>query len=500
MRIKKDWLIGCLIFLVSLSIYLSSSAIRVSDAKYTLLLSEQIIDHGTFRLDECFWRDRESRSSGSVEAEVELPPNVIQTNGHLYLKYAYGSSILSIPFVLGYRALGISTRDSNGNFDIKTERILQKKFASILMALTCVIFYLLSRVLLPRISSIIVTVTAGFGTQVWSTASTGLWSHTWRIVLLSLVCMILIRGEKDQKIQPVLLATLLSWAYFVRPTAVFYIVPITLFLWLRHRSAFLAYSGTGVFWLGLFLLSTVVPQGGLPSYYANNPWSLSTFHIALYGQLLSPFRGLLVFVPAILIVGFMLGAYRKYLQFRSLVALSILIIALHMFFMAMLPSWWAGVGYGPRIHTGLVPVFVLLGVIAIHATQVSGCVSSDESKGWLNRSKKGIKILAANVCIAAGIFVNGVGATTSYPGWSEGFPYRPKFNPVSTFFNWGSAPFLCEFSRETFCPKRTKDQISNEFVSVDLNLDASIDFSEYESAGFRNFHQLDLQRGLSNQL
>ena len=127
MRVKKDWLVCCLIFLVSLSIYLNSGAIRVSDAKYTLLLSEQIIDHGTFQLDEYFWRNRGPGRNGSVETGNELPRHVVQSNGHLYLRYAYGSSILSIPFVLAYRALGVSTRDSEGNFILKKERECYKR-------------------------------------------------------------------------------------------------------------------------------------------------------------------------------------------------------------------------------------------------------------------------------------------------------------------------------------------------------------------------------------
>lgn len=499
MRDKKDWLICCLIFLVSLSVYLNSGAIRVSDAKYTLLLSEQIIDRGTFRLDEHFWSN--SRGPGekpSVKRGIELPYQVREVNGHLYSSYAYGTAILSIPFVLAYRAIGVSTRDPKGNFDFRFERVIQKNIASILMALACVIFYLISRILLPRFTSIIVTVTAGFGTQVWSTASTGLWSHTWKVVLLSLVCLMLLRGEKEQKFQPVVLASLLSWGYFVRPTAVFYILPITIFMWLRHRSLFLAFLGTGMFWLGLFLLYAVVEQGGLPFYYTRNPWSLSTFHIALSGQLLSPYRGLLVYVPSILIVGYLLFAYRKSIKFKGSVIMAIAIITLHVSFMAMLPMWWAGVGYGPRIHTGLVPVFVLLGVIGIDAARNNNQGPSRVSEGWLSQSVKGFKMLGVSACIVAGIFVHGVGAMTSYPGWSEDAHYHHKYRPVSALFDWRAPPFLCEFSRETFCPKLTEDQIIQEFESVDLDNNSSIDGIEFKSAGFRNFRKLD--RDKDNQI
>ena len=342
--------------------------------------------------------------------------------------------------------------------------------------------------------SVIVTVAAGFGTQVWSTASTGLWSHTWKVLLLSLVCLLLLRGEKEKKFHPVLLATLLSWAYFVRPTAVFYIVPISLFLLLRHRPVFLAYLATGLFWLALFLLYSWIQHGGLPSYYAIDPWSLSTFPIALYGQLLSPYRGLLVYVPSILIVGYLLVAYRKNLKFKSLVTVSILILTLHMFFMAMLPSWWAGVAYGPRIHTGLVPVFVLLGVIGIDAARINIRGPSRVSEGWLSQRAKGLKLLGVSTCIVAGIFIHGVGAMTSYPGWSEGIPYHPRYRPISKFFDWKAPPFLCEFSPETFCPKLTEDQILLEFESVDLDNNLSIDRYEYESAGFRGFRNLDRNR------
>ena len=337
MRAKRDMLLCSLIFLVSLTIFLNSGVIRVSDSKYTLLLSEQIITHGNLQLDGYFWRDQDSQNNGSISPKVKLPRHVHERKGHLYYIYPYGTSILSVPFALAYRALGKSVINSRGEYCFYTEKLLQKVIASVLMAAACVIFYIISRVLLPIYLSVFVTVVAGFGTQVWSTASTGLWSHTWDVVILSLSCLLLLRAEKEQKIQPIILATLLSWGFFVRPTAVLYILPFTFLVWIHFRSRFVPFLLTGLFWLLLFLLYSFVHEGELPHYFQRSPWSFSTLFTGLYAQLLSPTRGLLVYVPSILIVGYLLAANWKDLEFKILVNVSIIVLVLHAFVSASKP-------------------------------------------------------------------------------------------------------------------------------------------------------------------
>ena len=90
-----------------------------------------------------------------------------------------------------------------------------------------------------------------------------------------------------------------------------------------------------------------------------------------------------------------------------------------------------------------------------------------------------------------GILINDVGAVSRHSGRGEGVPYRAMYRPVSTFFDWSKAPFLCGISPERFCPYVDNDQIAREFYSVDLNNDLSIDRDEYEAREFRGFRFAD---------
>jgi len=415
-----------------------------------------------------------------------------ESNDHVYYKYPYGTSVLSVPFVLVYRVFGISTIDSKGRYSFQIAKSMQKTIAGILMAAVCVIFYMLSRVLLPRSLSLLITLVASLGTQIWSTAATGLWSHTWDVVILSLACLQLLRAEKGHKIHPLMLATLLSWGFFVRPTAVLYILPLTFYIWQNFRSHFMAFFWTGAFWLGLFLLHSVTEYGQLPHYYmraaSTHVWSFHTILTGFSAQLISPARGLLVYVPSILIVAYFLAANYKNLKHRRLINVSLLILALHTLLMSIQKMWWAGVSYGPRLYTDIVPIFVLLAVIAIsanHHSQRPLWQFDRDRLSWRN-----IKISSAIICILAGILINGVGAISPHSGRWERVPYRTQYYPLRVF-DWSSPTFLCESFPGVFCVPYNSDEIMDEFRLIDRNNDMSIDKREYRKSKYKRFETVD---------
>jgi hypothetical protein len=80
-------------------------------------------------------------------------------------------------------AAGLSAIDSKGNYNFPGERGVQKIISSGLMAIVVCIFFETSSMLLPWRWSLIVTIGAGFGTQIWSTATRALWSNTWEVFL-----------------------------------------------------------------------------------------------------------------------------------------------------------------------------------------------------------------------------------------------------------------------------------------------------------------------------
>jgi hypothetical protein len=84
------------------------------------------------------------------------------------------------------------------------------------------------------------------------------------------------------------------------------------------------------------------------------------------GSLISPSRGLLIYVPVLMFVAYLLVRYRQALRTR-LFTLSISVVGVHLILISGFVLWYGGHCYGPRLSTDLVPWFALLGMLAIKA-------------------------------------------------------------------------------------------------------------------------------------
>lgn len=367
-RLSSTTVAGAVVFVLTLSIFLFSRIHQVADSEYSMLLSQSLLSHGSFTLDayalprhEPVWHGYYFKNGPVYQLEV--------TRGHLYYHLPPGSSILSTPFVALFNLLGISAANPDGSYDRRGEVIIEAELAALLMALLSVIFFYTARLLLTVKWSVVIAFSGALGTQVYSTASRALWSETWGILLLGVVIFLLVRSETGKRsFNPILLATLLSWMYFVRPTFSVHILTITVYLFIYYRQLFLRYAITGAAWLGVFVLYSWSHFGQLlPNYYLASRLQFDSFWEALAGNLISPSRGLLVYVPSLFFVAFLLARYRRQLVHQRLVWLSLAIIAGHLVIISSFSHWWGGHSFGPRFTTGLVPWFVLLGILGVHA-------------------------------------------------------------------------------------------------------------------------------------
>jgi hypothetical protein len=232
------------------------------------------------------------------------------------------------------------------------------------------VIFLTCRLLLPFWWSLLIAYSSALGTQIWSTASRALWSDTWGIFILGLVVWALVGVEsKRYRFRPILLATLLSWLYFVRPTYCIPILAITVYVWLYQRSAFTKYVLTGAIWLIAFIGFSEHHYGQLlPNYYQTSRLNFSRFWLALAGNLISPSRGLLVFVPILFFVAYLLIRYRSETALPRLVVISLSVVVVHLAVVSGFVPWYGGHSYGPRYSTGIVPWFSLLGILSIQSS------------------------------------------------------------------------------------------------------------------------------------
>lgn len=367
-RLGRDAAAGAVVFAVTLSVFLFSRIHQVADSHYSMLLSQSLVSRASFALDgyalprhEPVWHGYYFKNGPIYQLEV--------ADGRLYYHLPPGSSVLSAPFVAAFNLVGVSAAREDGSYDPRGEVMIEAGLAALLMAALAFVFFRTARLRLPLGWSVAAALGAAFGSQVYSTASRALWSDTWGILLLGVVVFLLLRDEaKGRGLNPVWLASLLAWTYFVRPTFGVHIAAVSVYLFISRRRLFLAYALTGAAWLALFVCYSWFHFGRLlPSYYGASRLGFDSFWEALAGNLVSPARGLLVYVPVLLYVAFLLIRHRATLSQRRLVWLSLAIIAGHLVTISSFNHWWGGHSFGPRFSTGLVPWFFLLAVLGLRA-------------------------------------------------------------------------------------------------------------------------------------
>src|SRR4029079_6208056 len=117
-------------------------------------------------------------------------------------------------------------------------------------------------------------------------------------------------------------------------------------------------------------------------------------------NLISPSRGLLIYVPMLLFVAFLLIRHRRQLVHRRLVWLSLIIIAADISIVSVFPVWWAGHCFGPRFTTGSVPWLVLLSVLGLRGSLTWRAESASNSPvGWRTQLTFGAALLVLSVFI-----------------------------------------------------------------------------------------------------
>ncbi len=441
--LKSDHFIGGLIFIVCFLIFLVSPVHQLSDSQYSILLSESLLKHGSFALDGYaiprlapVARTRDDYVMNGDIYQLEV------ANNHLYYYFPPGSSVLSIPYVALMNGLGISAANRDGTYNPEGEEEIETSLAALLMAALATIFFYMSRLVLPTGWSVLIALGGTLGTQIWSTASRALWSHTWEVLLAGLVVLMLLTHETGRhKIKPVLLASLLSWMYCVRPNSAVMIVILSAYIFLYHAQIFTRYALTGAAWLaGLVVYSWSNFGKALPSYFLASRLTFRVFPTALAGNLISPSRGLFIYVPTLLFLIYLLVRLRKYLAPLRLVWLSLIIITAYLAVISGFSNWWGdwwgGASYGPRYTTDLVPWFVLLSILGVKAM----LRWRQEQRAAISLRTWGAPLATGGLLLSLSLFINAWGAI-SVETWNWTRPATDQ-QMRALLWDWSNPQFL----------------------------------------------------------
>jgi hypothetical protein len=398
------------LFVLTGLIFLLSHVLVMSDSNYSMLLSDSIILNHSTNLSAYQFPAPIREDTRCVPPLPPIPFKSVtyqlaRTNGSVEYCYPHGTSILSIPFVALMRMFGVSALTPSDRYDQNGEAVLQRLLAALLMAGFTVVLLRTALLLLGVLPSLLIAGGTAFGTQVWSTASRAMWSHTWLIFLGGLVAYSLLRCEANHDTpEPVILATLLSWMYFVRPTGAVPVICVTVYMFVFYRREFIPYALTGMAWFGGFIAYSWFAFGKpIPDYYLSSGFNLRALPANLPGILISPSRGLFVYVPVLLFVFYLLIRYWKTIPCQRLAMLALAMVATQVLLIGLWTIWWGGNSYGPRLLTDAVPWLALLAILG-YASRLTKDGSAKFTR---------TETAAALVLLALSVAINGRGAMSS---------------------------------------------------------------------------------------
>lgn len=336
---KHRWLGWLLAFLIVAVLAGQSTHNTSSDPRGTLLVSQAIAQHGTVKLDA--YGETLLDSYGYV---------IHQKNGHAYNYFPLGTALVSTPFVAVANVFG---------FDMtKDEPLFQMALATLAALLITFILYKTARLYLRQTESLLLAGLCWFGSSLASTVGTALWSHDFAFVFSSAAIFLVLRRRKPETLlTPALIGLSLFLAYLCRPTLALLSPFLLLYYFLQDKkSALLAATTLGLLLLGFMGWSLQEFAQILPDYYLPKRLEGGDFATALYGNLLSPARGLWVYSPFLLVsllLTLLLVPRKKNLAKLSLISLAWPLV--HLFSVSQFPHWWAGWSFGARLLVDALP-------------------------------------------------------------------------------------------------------------------------------------------------
>ncbi len=397
----RDAATDACVFVFTLAVFVLSPLRPLMDSDYTVLLSERLLYRHALTFDPAsIPRSDAAAASGELAG---YPYQIRVIDGRLYYHYPAATAFLSMPFVALANLGGVSATGADGMRDIRGEWHIQKWLASLLMAGLAVVFLRVTRTTLPATWGLPIALGAALGSPVWSCASRLLWSHTWGLLLVGLAILHLTRAELEgRRLRPLLLATLLCWAYFVRPNHVVAIGAISGYLVLRRPRAGAWFAvGVGA-WLAAFIATSWASTGQLlPHYHEPARLAGSSMGHVLLAHLVSPSRGLVVFVPTVPFVAWLVVRHRRWIASWPLAVVTLTAIVGHVVVMSKVRVWWGGFSYGPRFLVETVPWLLCLATLGVGAWRAGRQHAAVGRREHVATAAVGAVLVAAAIAIHA---------------------------------------------------------------------------------------------------
>ena len=105
-RFSNQTWIAIAIFSFTLLVFALSQVRQVTDSNYSMLLSQSLIEHGSFKLDDYALPRLEPMNRGYYTSNGAIYQLEL-ANNHIYYHLPPGTSVLSVPYVALMKLFGI---------------------------------------------------------------------------------------------------------------------------------------------------------------------------------------------------------------------------------------------------------------------------------------------------------------------------------------------------------------------------------------------------------
>ena len=381
---------GIILFVVLMTVYsVNGDYLPGNDAKANLYLAVNLLNHGKLSFSpEEFpfmfkWRFKDPEMTMNPEA---IPPTeliqsgAVEVDGPRYylvsgardgayvIAFSPGSGFMAVPVFAVLKWTGHDPSSHLSYFWYGGKLV-----ASSFVAASAVLIYFAAAEFVAAGPALMIALSYGLGTCVWSISSQTLWQHGPTEFFLALGAWLLIQSRGRKGVSVLCSGAALGAAVVCRPTSIAVVVAVGIYLLLVDKRALLLFVLGGAplavalltynwYYLGSPLAFGETGNAGAQIALAKTGspdlWQTPLLNGAL-GLLVSPSRGLFVYSPFLLLALPSFARILRDARYRVLIPLiaggiGMMVIAFKWF------DWWGGWSYGYRPLVDTMPLVILL--------------------------------------------------------------------------------------------------------------------------------------------
>jgi hypothetical protein len=410
----------CFVTLPALLLFLSNDrSPDTGDTWPVVATAASVTTFGTMALDRFV---DVAPASYRLAENGDLPYCVVRCPGGIYSSYPSGMVPLALPATAVARLLGADLHST------KVQKHLEKWVSSWVAALAVGLFFLVARKLAPAAPAAIATLLLASGSVLFSVCGQNLWQHD-GVILWSLLVLWV---EFDESLRDSWYGTLIQgfacgMMAACRLSSALFLLPFALWVLLRAPKRGLVLGACAAIcfspWAWFNWSTYGNAFGPSTSQLAGENWSWNVD--SLWGILISPSHGALVYQPWLILAGLAVVCSTSSQESgapRGWPWLCVAVTVLQVGMVAGWCCWWGGHSWGSRLVAEAIPLVALL------------CVRPID---WLLKQSAGIYVFAP--LALAGFLLHAVATYGHADRWDNRYDVDRH---AEVLWSWSRPPFF----------------------------------------------------------